>query len=136
MPPKVKYSREAVLDAALALARRDGLQAVNARAVAKELGCSTQPLFREFQSMEQIRAEVLRMAGDAYGEYMRRSAALAPTPYKGTGMAYILFAREEPELFKLLFMRDRTGEAQEKFGEDKSMEYIMPALVQSTGFTR
>jgi len=37
--------------------------------------------------------------------------------YKATGVAYIRFAREEKELFKLLFMRDRSAEAIPPFPE-------------------
>ena len=41
MPPSVRFSREAVLNAAYQLVRREGPSALNARAVAKELGgCS------------------------------------------------------------------------------------------------
>ena len=46
--------------------------------------------------------------------YQKRTAEVVASgkylPYKATGMAYILFAREEPALFKMLFMRDRTDE--------------------------
>ena len=44
-------------------------------------------------------------------------------PYKASGMAYIQFARDERELFKLLFMRDRSGE---RIEEDR--EAIRPQL--------
>ena len=44
-------------------------------------------------------------------------------PYKASGMAYIRFAKEEKELFKLLFMRGRSGE---RVGENK--EEIRPLL--------
>ena len=43
MPPSVRFSREAVLNAAYQLVRREGPNAINARAVARELGGSTQP---------------------------------------------------------------------------------------------
>ena len=39
-------------------------------------------------------------------------------PYKASGIAYIQFAKEEKELFKLLFMRDRTGEKIEENREE------------------
>ena len=39
-------------------------------------------------------------------------------PYKASGIAYIQFAKEEKELFKLLFMRDRTGEKLEENREE------------------
>lgn len=55
-------------------------------------------------------------------------------PYKAAGLAYIRFAREERELFKLLFMRDRTGEPP---GEDGGVMEAMTALVSAgTGLDR
>ena len=117
MPPKIRYDREAVLQAAYRIARSQGAEAVNARAIARELGCSTQPIFRAFSGMEELRQELLGLARACYNSYMARSATLADKPYKGTGMAYILFAREEPHLFRMLFMRDRPQEGGGRGGE-------------------
>ena len=52
MPPTVRFTRDAVLHAACQLMRREGMEALNARAIAKELGGSTQPIFRLFTNME------------------------------------------------------------------------------------
>lgn len=42
-------------------------------------------------------------------------------PYKASGMAYIRFAREEKELFKLLFMRDRSNEDTTKLADEADL---------------
>lgn len=136
MPPKVRYDRDSVLNAAFRITREKRLAALNARAIAKELGCSTQPLFRDFSCMEDIRREMLRMAEEIYNEYIRGSAALDEHPYKGTGMAYILFAKDEPELFKLLFMRDRTCDSSAADAGAASMDYVLDALQQSIQLDR
>ncbi|MEG0742414.1 MAG: TetR/AcrR family transcriptional regulator [Clostridia bacterium] len=135
MPPKVKYNREAILNAALGLVRTEGIGAVNARAIAKVLGCSTQPLFREFQSMEQIKKELLMKAVEEYDAYIAHSAGLADSPYKGTGMAYLRYAKDDPELFKLLFMRDRVAEGTQDTSDDANMTYILNLIMQRTGYT-
>lgn len=54
MPPTVRFTRDAVLHAACQLMRREGMEALNARAIAKELGGSTQPIFRLFTNMEDL----------------------------------------------------------------------------------
>lgn len=110
MPPKIKITREAILTAALDIVRQAGPGALNARAVARALGCSTQPVFSNYATMEELLADVLRAADQCYQSRLHREMAGAALPYKASGQAYIRFAREEPELFKLLFMRDRTGE--------------------------
>ena len=136
MPPRIQFSRADLLRAAFTLTRTQGIGAVNARAIARELGCSTQPIFRDFRSMEEVRHEILRMAMDTYSVYIARSAELASAPYLGSGMAYLLFAREEPELFKLLFMRDRVSDGTMDESNDITLEYVIGMVMKNTGLTR
>jgi hypothetical protein len=46
MPPKVKITKEEIIQTALFLVRENGEQAINARAIATALHCSTQPILR------------------------------------------------------------------------------------------
>lgn len=110
MPPKIKITKDAILSAALDLVRRDGADALNARAVAKELGCSTQPIFSNYAAMEDLRSDVIKEAKRLYQRTIDEGMRGASLPYKASGQAYIRFAKEERELFKLLFMRSRAGE--------------------------
>lgn len=137
MPPKIRFSREAVVEAAFAIARKDGMEAVNARAIAKELGCSTQPLFREFQTMDQIKDEVRASAMKLYDQSVMRAMMGAEKPYKAAGMAYLHFAKNEPALFKLLFMYDRGKDKDKREGEnDPSADYVLEALMKSQRLSR
>ena len=54
-------------------------------------------------------------------------------PYKASGMAYIRFAREQKELFKLLFMRDRTHEGKAAGDE---LEALLGLIQKSMGLSR
>lgn len=110
MPPSVRFSREAVLNAAYQLVRREGPSALNARAVAKELGGSTQPIFRLFANMDELRQAVVELALQTWKEQLRIRLLTSSFPYLTIGMAYLVFSRDEPELFKLLFMRDRVSD--------------------------
>lgn len=124
MPPRIRITREDIVDAAVRLVRLDGEQAINARSLAGVLNCSTQPIFSNFATMDELRAAVRDEADTRYQQYLAQemSAGRYP-PYKASGMGYIRFAREERELFKLLFMRDRSGET---VAEDR--ESIRPLL--------
>ncbi len=111
MPPKVKISKEDIIKAGLDLVRENGEATLNARSIAAALGCSTQPIFSNFSSMEELEEEVIKAAYSLYLEFLQKEMSSGKyPPYKSYGMAYIRFANEEKELFKLLFMRDRTGE--------------------------
>ena len=110
MPPTIRFSREAVLNAACQLIRRDGVEALNARAVARELGGSTQPIFRLFSGMDELKQAVIELALNTWKGCLRERLQHSAFPYLSIGIAYLLFARDEPELFKLLFMRDRVSD--------------------------
>ena len=129
MPPKVRITKEEIINKAVDIVRRDGAQAINARNVAAELECSTQPIFSNFASMEELRDAVLMRSYELYSEYIKREveSGLYP-PYKASGMAYIRFAKEEKELFKLLYMCDR---ACEPICEKTEIDANMEALVRS-----
>lgn len=111
MPPKIKITKEAIVNAAVDIVRAHGAQAINARTVAAALNCSTQPVFSNFSTMDALRLAVVRQAEILCGDYIRREVESGAFPiYKASGMAYIRFAKEEKELFQLLYMRDRTNE--------------------------
>lgn len=112
MPPKIKVTKEDIVAAALDIVRRSGAETVNARTVAAALQCSTQPVFSNFATMEDLRLAVVQKADAVYQSYVTQETASGNYPaYKASGMAYIRFAKEEKELFKLLYMRDRTSAA-------------------------
>ena len=103
MPPKVKYQKDEIIRAARKITSLRGIEAVTAREVAKELGVSTRPIFTYYDSMEQLRRDVYETAKEEYREYILRGLQ-EPIPFLGVGHQYIRFAREEPELYKLLFL--------------------------------
>ena len=133
MPRKNLYSREDVLNAALAITRERGADAVTARALGERLGTSSKPVFGLFSGMGEVREGLIRAADEVYQTAIRQamSAGRYP-PYKASGMAYIRFAREERELFRLLFMRDRSGEERR---EDGSLDGLIALIARSTGLS-
>ena len=111
MPPKVKITKDDIIQTALDLLRKNGDAAINARSLASALNCSTQPIFSNFSTMEELQKAALANAYELYLDFLKREVESGKYPqYKAFGMAYIRFAKEERALFKLLFMRDRTGE--------------------------
>lgn len=111
MPPKFKFKREEIVEAAVNLTRRGGVDAVTARGIAKELGVSTQPIFTCFKNMEEAKEEVRIYAEKLCHNYLKKGVE-ALIPFFGFGMAYIRFAKEEPELYKMLFINpDKEGES-------------------------
>ena len=129
MPPKVKISKEDIIKASLDLIRESGEEALNARAIAAALNCSTQPIFSNFATMEDLQEAVSFAAYNHYLGFLKHEAERGEYPtYKSFGMAYIRFAKEEKELFRLLFLCDRTGQELVPPPDfDASVELIMHA---------
>ena len=112
MPPKVKVTKKEIINAALEIVRQQGMDALNARTVAAFLNCSTQPVFSNFATMDDLKLAVVEKADAICGDYIQREIESGQyPPYKASGMAYIRFAKEEKELFRLLYMRNRALEA-------------------------
>ena len=85
MPPKAKFTRQEIVDAAVDIARRAPLEAVTAQELAAALGTSTRPVFTYFRTLEEVRAAVVEEAGRIYGRYVERGLSMHP-PFKGYGM--------------------------------------------------
>ena len=92
-----------MIDAALQVVRAKGIDALTAKALAEELGTSTQPVFTCFGSMEAVREAVYRAAEQRYDGYEAQGLE-DPVPFLRFGTQYIRFAKEEQELYRLLFL--------------------------------
>ena len=134
MPPKFKFTRDEITNAALNVTRKNGISGLTARALAAELGCSVKPIFGLFKNMEEVGQEVFIASDLLYQNYLREDMAKGKYyPYKASGMAYIRFAKEERELFKLLFMRDRSREKIEENKEE--IRPLMQLIQQNLGIS-
>ncbi len=104
MPSSPKIPKELILENALNVLRRVGYENVNIKAVAKEIGCSTQPISWHFGNMDGLRREL--------SEYARKVAVERITTVSGEGIKgflelgvnYIKLAIEDKNLFHYIFM--------------------------------
>lgn len=134
MPPKFKFTREQIITTALDVTRKNGVAGLTARGLAAELGSSAKPIFGLFKNMEEVQNEVLSAANALYQSSIQNGMADNKyPPYKASGIAYIQFAKEEKELFKLLFMRDRTGEKIEE--NRKAIRPMLNIIIKNLGIS-
>ena len=107
MPPKAKFTREEIINAAFEMVRRDGFEVLTARALGASLKSSARPIFTVFKSMDEVQAEVIKKAQRLYESYEDEDIRGA-NAFKGSGTGYIRFASDEPKLFQLLFMKEKS----------------------------
>ena len=101
MPPKPKITKEMIVDAALELVREKGPDKITAQAVAGALGCSTQPVMSHFKKVEELRTAAAEKADQYHTAYLMDITG--ENPMLEIGLNYIRFAKEERNLFRLLF---------------------------------
>ena len=129
MAPKNKFTKEEMVDAALRIVRSKGIDGLTAKTMADELCTSTQPVFTAFGSMDTVKQEVYAAAVCVYDGYME-AGLKEKIPFFGVGMQYIRFAREEPELYRFLFLtqtQDKECSAMKSMGH--LQELVRPTLI-------
>ncbi len=129
MPPKTIVTKEQVIEAAIELTRAEGADAVTARSVAAKLGVSTHPIFTYYSTVNELKVDVLKKAREIYHECIKRGMR-EDIPFLGVGQQYLILARDEPELFKLLFLTspDESGAGameEFKFSLDLVIDFVM-----------
>ena len=127
MAPKNKFTKEEMVEAALRVVRERGIDGLTAKTLADALGTSTQPVFTAFGSMDAVKRETYAAAVRVYDSYAN-AGLKEKIPFFGVGMQYIRFAREEPELYRMLFLM-RTQEYSAMDSMAHLQELVRPALV-------
>lgn len=102
MPPKTRYTREAVLDAALQVVRKDGLRGVSARTVARVLGSSTAPVTSAFENMQALSEAVVAALIDELLAAI--DATEASDPIRAAAFAMARFTADQPRYYEALFL--------------------------------
>lgn len=101
--------RAGILNASLQLMNEGGLGALSMREVARRAGVSHQAPYHYFQDREAILAELAGEGFDQLYDYMISAVGLArdrTAKSRAMGEAYIRFALNHPELFRLMFRNE------------------------------
>ncbi len=106
MARKERITKNDILNAAFQMVRKEGISQVSARTLAAKAGCSTQPIFRVYKNMEELGEELFTKATEFFGTYYEEFPKKNDTPFVNLGLAYICFAQEEQNLFRLLFLSE------------------------------
>ena len=136
--PKVQIPRERILRTAMDLVIREGNQALTIGRLAKELGCSTQPISWTFGSMEAFREE--------FAEYVLREFNSREVPhgtgavqmFAAVGLRYLRAAFDEPNLIHFIRANSQRMVAHGGIGtvfDPQVHETLVKTLSQSLGIT-
>lgn len=118
MPRQPRFSKEDIVAAGLRVVRSKGLDAVSARALGKELGTSSSPMFTMFKDMNEVMDAIRSTAEKVFVDRMDGVTDYFPA-FKEFGLRLVSFAKEDPNIFQMLFLgRDSRPEIAEKIARE------------------
>lgn len=118
MPPKPKFTKEEIVQAALEIVSQKGVEALTAKELGEALGTSARPIFTVFAGMKEVQDEVRNAAMRRFEGFAKQKLPDMPL-FKQVGMQMVLFGAREPKLYQLLFMRENRNAVRfdDVFGE-------------------
>lgn len=105
MPPKPRFTREQVAEAAYQMIKEGGVSALTARDLGSRLGTSARPVFTLFKNMDEVKQAARELALKDFMAYLNDYREDEPD-FKQIGMKIVSYGIHEPELFKLLFLQE------------------------------
>ncbi len=108
MARKVEFNKQYLLERTIDFIRKDGIGSLTARNLCRYIGCSTQPIYKNFNNMEKLKDEVKKYLQEYYKNFINKIVNKNAYLYT-MNYSYTLFALEEPYLFEALFMSDLDG---------------------------
>lgn len=110
MARKTQISKEVILEHAFQMLLREGYAAINITTLAKEIGCSTQPIAWHFGNMDGLRSELLTYCLDFLKNYFNVEGDNASSILEGIAEQYINLAMDYPQLYKYIYISEHDGE--------------------------
>ena len=115
MSRKATITQKEIVNAAFKITKKEGFESITSRKLAAATGCSTQPIFRVYETMDELKKDVYAKTADFYSEYYAEFAKNHEVPFVDLGLAYIGFAQKYPHLFKLLFVSGQTPDGKSMY---------------------
>lgn len=103
MPRQPRFSKDDIVSAGLRIVRNSGFEAISARALGKELGTSSSPMFTMFKDMNEVVDAIHTAAEKAFAVRMNGVTEYFPA-FKEFGLRLVAFAKEDPNIFQMLFL--------------------------------
>lgn len=131
MARKIKYSKEEILEKSVNFIKEYGYSKLTVRELAKFIGCSTQPIFKNYANFDMYKNDLKLHLRKDYtifiNEYIDINDYLYTISY-----AYALYAKKEPNIFLSLFMTDLAGSRtlNEVLNTDRNRETINAMIKQ------
>ncbi|MEK3794419.1 TetR/AcrR family transcriptional regulator [Paenibacillus sp. FSL R7-0204] len=129
IPPKAEVTREDISLAAFELTRQAGFEVLTARNIAVKLKCSTQPVYRLYKNMEEVKEDIYKRAVDFALNEIKKYNNEKNEPAMNLAVGCLFFAQAEKHLFRLLFLSEYSSDYTRN-NDDLLTEEIYQAFLQ------
>lgn len=126
MARTIKYSKEEILEKSVLFIKEYGYSKLTVRELSKYVGCSTQPIFKNYDSFDTYKKELKTYLVKDYKSFIQQYVDVNDYLYT-ISIAYALYAKKEPNIFFSLFMADLAGSrtVSEVLNTDRNKETII-----------
>lgn len=104
--PRQRLTKDMVVKAAFDLAREGGLENVTVKGISQKLDCSVQPVYCYCRNMSGLKQDVIDYTGTYLQSFINERLDVNDM-FQSMGMAHAQFAKAEPHLYRLYFLRKR-----------------------------
>ena len=108
MPKPTTITQEVIIETAFEMVRKEGFGVLSARNIAKQIGCSTQPIYWCYKNMGDLKVEICKKAL-AFLQNVMLSYSKTGNTLLDLGLGYVQMAHTEPALFKAFYMDNVTN---------------------------
>ena len=131
MARTTKFSKEDILEKSVEFIKEQGYSKLTVRELAKYIGCSTQPIFKNYANFDKYKEDLKFYLRKDYSSFIYKY--IDDKDYLYTiSYAYAFYAKKEPNVFFSLFMADLAGSrtVDEVLNTDRNIETIEAMVKQ------
>ena len=121
MGPKIKFTKEQIIEAAFEIARTEGIDSITMRKIAEKMGSSVAPIYVNFKNVDELNEALIERIISISRELLMEEDT--GNPFSDMGNASLRFAIEYSVIFRDLVSKG--GKYMQGYDEK-----MMPALIE------
>ena len=108
MSRSIRFSKEEILEKSVSFIKEYGYEKLTVRELSKYIGCSTQPIFKNYANFDEYKEDLKLYLRKDYEDFINKYIDINDYLYT-ISYAYSLYGKKEPNIFRALFMNDLAG---------------------------
>ncbi|HHT49598.1 MAG TPA: TetR/AcrR family transcriptional regulator [Firmicutes bacterium] len=121
MGPKVKFTKEQIIDTAFKIAQTEGIDSITMRKIAEKMGSSVAPIYVNFKNVDELKEALMERIISVSRQILKEEST--GNPFHDIGIASLRFAVEYSVIFRDLVIK--SGKYMQGYDEK-----MMPALIE------